>query len=99
MTKAEQAVLELRKENPANWAIEYATNMDELQGEERLEATLEFMWAFGVHFDYSTAAFILIIPHVKDSFKVDEDLCLKGIKTSMHLRWFRGEENEEERFC
>ena len=98
MTKAEQAVQELKKENPTRWAIEYATNMDELKGEEKLEATLEFMWAFGVHFDYSTATFILIIPNVKDSYAVDPELCIKGIKKSMNLRWFRGED-EEERFC
>lgn len=92
MTKAEQAVQELKKENPARWAIEYATNMGELKGEERLEATLEFMWAFGVHFDYSTATFILTIPNVKDSYAVDPELCIKGIQTSMHLRWFTGDE-------
>ena len=85
MSKVELAVIELKKENPAQWAINYASHLDELPKSEMFEASLEFMWAFGVHFDYSIGKFLLEIPHVNYMYVLNHNICVKGIFASLKM--------------
>ena len=82
MTKAKELINELNKDFPATWAIDYASNLEDLPFNEKFEITLELAWNYGLHFDMRTAEYILFIPGIDNVYGVQRELAEAMIKNA-----------------